>query len=91
MAICFNTFVNPIALNAIGWKYYLVFVVVCATYGLTAFFFYPETRGHSLEQMAVIFDGDDAEVSLAADAARRASVAVEYDEKRKSSSDHIEA
>lgn len=27
---------------------------------LTAYFYYPETRGHSLEQMAWIFDGEDA-------------------------------
>lgn len=61
-AIFFNTFVNPIALAAIAWKYYFVFVVVLIIYGLTAFFFYPETRGYSLEQIAVIFDGENAEV-----------------------------
>lgn len=27
---------------------------------VTVYFAYPETRGHTLEQMAVIFDGDDA-------------------------------
>lgn len=56
LAICFNIFVNPIALEAIAWKYYFVFVVVCAIYGLTAYFFYPETRGYSLERMAMVFD-----------------------------------
>lgn len=30
---------------------------------ITAYFAYPETRGHTLEQMAVIFDGADAAVS----------------------------
>ena len=25
-------------------------------------FTYPETRGHSLEEMVVVFDGDDAEI-----------------------------
>ncbi|KAF2212457.1 hypothetical protein CERZMDRAFT_106187 [Cercospora zeae-maydis SCOH1-5] len=63
VTIVFNTFVNPIALDAIGWKYYLVFVVIIVAYGVTAFFFYPETRGHSLEHMAVLFDGPDALVA----------------------------
>lgn len=85
LAIFFNTFVNPIALEAIGWKYYLVFVVVLIVFGLTAYFYYPETRGYSLEQMAVIFDGEDAEVDSSENIAeevvrRRSSVAV-YQEK----------
>lgn len=61
-AIFFNTFVNPIALEAIGWKYYIVFVVVLIAMCITTYFFYPETRGYSLEQMAFIFDGEDAAV-----------------------------
>ncbi|KAL1632976.1 hypothetical protein SLS56_003263 [Neofusicoccum ribis] len=59
-AICFNTFVNPIALDAIGWKYYIVFVVILIVYGITAYFWYPETKGLSLERVALLFDGDDA-------------------------------
>jgi Sugar (and other) transporter len=71
LEIFFNTFVNPIALEAIGWKYYLVFVVVLVLFGLTAYFFYPETRGHTLEQMAVIFDGEDAAVAMPAETRER--------------------
>lgn len=52
----FNTFVNPIALDAIGWKYYFVFVGVLIIYEISVCFLYPETRGYTLEQMAVIFD-----------------------------------
>jgi hypothetical protein len=63
--------VNPIALGAIGWKYYFVFIAVLVAFWLTAYFFYPETRGFSLEQMAVIFDGDDAEVTPASQTAER--------------------
>jgi hypothetical protein len=29
---------------------------------VTIWFTYPETRGHSLEEMLVVFDGDDAEI-----------------------------
>ncbi|SCO91364.1 related to hexose transporter protein [Fusarium oxysporum] len=58
LAIIFNVFVNPIALDAIGWKYYIVFIVVLSTYGLMVYFVYPETRGLSLEQMEVIFEAE---------------------------------
>lgn len=60
LAIFFNTFVNPIALESIGWKYYFVFIVVLILFFVTAYFFYPETRGHTLEQIAYLFDGEDA-------------------------------
>ncbi|KAM0326608.1 hypothetical protein ACHAQA_006477 [Verticillium albo-atrum] len=59
-AIFFNIFVNPIALDAIGWKYYIVFAVILVVVTVTVYFFYPETKGHSLEEMAIIFDGVDA-------------------------------
>ncbi|EKG10305.1 Sugar/inositol transporter [Macrophomina phaseolina MS6] len=59
-AIFFNTFVNPIALDAIGWKYYIVFIVFIILYGITAYFWYPETKGLTLERIAIIFDGDEA-------------------------------
>lgn len=57
IAIFFNTFVNPIALDSIAWKYYIVFAVILAVITITVYLFYPETKGHSLEQMAVVFDG----------------------------------
>ncbi|KAJ5131937.1 Major facilitator superfamily domain general substrate transporter [Penicillium atrosanguineum] len=65
----FNTFVNPIALAAIAWRYYIVFIAVLLVFGVTAFFFYPETKGYSLEQIAVIFDGPEALVGNATDIA----------------------
>jgi H+/Cl- antiporter ClcA len=46
----------------LGWKYYFVFLGVLVVMAFTIYFFYPETRGHTLEQMAVIFDGENAEV-----------------------------
>jgi H+/Cl- antiporter ClcA len=61
IAIFINTFVNPIALEAIHWKYYIVFIIILALLFITVYFFYPETRGHTLEQMAVIFDGPNGD------------------------------
>jgi hypothetical protein len=66
-------------------------VLVC--FGLTAYFYYPETRGYSLEQMAVIFDGEDAEVDspekTAVEVARRTSV-VAYAGDDKEMKNHVE-
>jgi MFS family permease len=84
VAIFFNTFVNPIALGAIGWKYYVVFVFVLLVMCATCYLCYPETRGHSLEQMAFIFDGEDAGAPAPAETRERGvSVSVEAAEGEK--------
>lgn len=57
IAIFFNTFVNPIALEAIGWKYYFVFLVVCAVQIVNIYFTFPEVKGRTLEEIAEVFDG----------------------------------
>jgi hypothetical protein len=62
LAVFFNIFVNPIALDSIAWKYYLVYVVILLVILANIWFFYPETNNHSLEEMARIFDGADAAV-----------------------------
>lgn len=61
-ALLFNVFVNPIALTAIAWKYYIVFICVLVAAIITIYFGYPETKGHTLEEMALVFDGDEAAV-----------------------------
>lgn len=50
-------FVNPIALDNIGWHYYIVFCVLLAFIFVTTWFLFPETKGYSLEEIAEIFDG----------------------------------
>ncbi|KAF5573552.1 hexose transporter [Fusarium subglutinans] len=62
LAGIFNMFVNPIALESIGWKYYFIFIVFLIGFLVIAYFCYPETKGRTLEQMAFIFDGEDAEM-----------------------------
>jgi thiosulfate reductase cytochrome b subunit len=54
--VFFNTFVNPIALEDIAWRYYIVYVVIILAGGGIIYFCYPETNGHSLEEMISVFD-----------------------------------
>jgi MFS family permease len=55
-AVFFNIFVNPIALKAISWKYYILYVVLLVIITAICYFTYPETRGYTLEDMARIYD-----------------------------------
>ncbi|KAF4463739.1 general substrate transporter [Fusarium albosuccineum] len=59
-SVVFNGFANPVALKAIGWKYYIVFACLLVVWFFVVFFAYPETRRLSLEEVAVVFDGEDA-------------------------------
>ncbi|KAI0058199.1 general substrate transporter [Artomyces pyxidatus] len=66
LTLAFNQFVNPWALDAIGWKYYLVY---CGWLGFELIFiltFIVETRGRTLEETAVLFDGEEKPADLAA-------------------------
>ncbi|TEA18637.1 Lactose permease [Colletotrichum sidae] len=78
IAIFINTFVSPIALDAIHWKYYIVFIVMLTLLLITVYFAYPETRGHTLEQIAVIFDGDSAAAPPPAVTAEKMDVQVTH-------------
>ncbi|KAH6695665.1 general substrate transporter [Plectosphaerella plurivora] len=62
IAVFVNIFVNPIAFDAIQWKYYLVFLVILVSGAVIIYFVFPETRGHSLEEIARIFEKSDAAV-----------------------------
>ena len=56
----FNSFVNPIGMENLGWKYYIVWCCVIAFNLVLIYFYFPETRGHGLEEVGHIFDGPDA-------------------------------
>ncbi|KAG9664430.1 general substrate transporter, partial [Aureobasidium melanogenum] len=56
----FNQYVNPIALNAIQWKFYFVYIATLAAMIPTIWFVFPETKGRTLEEIAVVFDGEEA-------------------------------
>lgn len=52
---------NPIGLESIGWKYYIVYVVILAVESFIAYGWFIETKGKALEEIAVLFDKDQAE------------------------------
>ncbi|KAH6988490.1 general substrate transporter [Ilyonectria destructans] len=60
LAGIYNSFANPVAMDAIGWKYYIVWCVVIFFHLTLIYFFFPETKGRGLEEVAVVFDGPDA-------------------------------
>lgn len=47
---------NPVAMKALGWKYYILFCVIDALFFVAVWFLFPETKGKSLEEVAMVFD-----------------------------------
>lgn len=64
IALIINMYVNPIALAGIKYYYYIVFLALdCVWLGLI-YCFFPETKGYSLEELAMLFDSEADEVVL---------------------------
>ena len=53
----FNTYVNPLGLQAFGWKFYWFYVVWIVVEFVVVYFLCPETMGTSLEDVALIIEG----------------------------------
>ncbi|KAJ9057588.1 hypothetical protein DSO57_1021133 [Entomophthora muscae] len=47
---------TPILMDKITWGLYLIFACFCVTMTLAIYFFYPETRGYSLEEIDALFN-----------------------------------
>jgi hypothetical protein len=76
VALSFNQYVNPIALavrssfsppsstqadpQAIAWKYYFVFSGIQIFLIVFAWFFFLETRGCTIEEASLLYDGPEA-------------------------------
>ncbi|CAK7205120.1 hypothetical protein SEUCBS139899_007885 [Sporothrix eucalyptigena] len=58
-ASLYNGYVNPIALENIGWRYYIFAVAILGVETAYAWWFLPETKGKGLEEIGEIFDGDE--------------------------------
>lgn len=55
------SYCNPIGLDNLGWKYYIVFCCLLVGILSTCYFYFPETKGYTLEEIAVVFDGVNAD------------------------------
>lgn len=67
----FTGYVNPVAMDRIGWRYY---IVACAVLGVEcafAWWYLPETKGKGLEEIGEIFDGDELVTGTQAISKRR--------------------
>jgi MFS family permease len=57
IGLIIGQFVNPVAMESIGWKYYIVFCCILALLTAIVYFCYPETKGNTLEEIAEVFEG----------------------------------
>lgn len=56
MACFFNQYVNPVAFEALRWRYFSIYVgCLLVALGLV-YFFFPETQGKCLEEVSRIFE-----------------------------------
>ena len=55
----FNAYVNPIALDAIGWKYYIFYCVWLIVEALIVYFVFPETHDRTLEDLSFFLEGKE--------------------------------
>ena len=51
-----NTYGAPIALAKIAWKIYIIYAVWNVVQTVWIYFFFVETRGHTLEELDTIFE-----------------------------------
>lgn len=50
-----NQFALPIALEVISWKTYFIYMAVCLCQAVYYYFVMVETKGHTLEELNIIF------------------------------------
>ena len=55
--------VTPIAIDAISWRYFLIFVICDAIFIVIFYFFFPETKNKTLEEIEAIFGDKVCSVS----------------------------
>jgi hypothetical protein len=59
----FNQYVNPIGLEALQWRFYFVYIAILVVECICIWFLFVETKGPTLEEIAALFDGEDANVA----------------------------
>ncbi|KAG6877798.1 hypothetical protein C0993_003772 [Termitomyces sp. T159_Od127] len=94
LTVAFNQFINPVAIDAIGWWYYLVY---CGWLVIELAFvvaFVVETKGRTLEETSVLFDGVQSFHDLLAMGGEAATMTMEsrglIEVKRNTSQVHVQ-
>lgn len=55
-ALTVNQYVNPIALDRIGYYYFIFYLGMLVLGTILIYFTFPETKGYSLEELGMLFD-----------------------------------
>ncbi|KIL88267.1 lactose permease [Fusarium avenaceum] len=58
-ALIFNQYANPVGVTNSKWKYYITYDVWLAVEAVVVYFLFVETRGLSLEETALVLDGQE--------------------------------
>ncbi|KAI1850282.1 hypothetical protein JX266_004140 [Neoarthrinium moseri] len=83
--------VTPVAINTIGWQYYIVFAVISACIPLSVLFLFPETKGRSLEDIDMMFkDSPSAWATVKYAKTRPVALPQEFAAKSDTKSAHLE-
>ncbi|KAI1787461.1 general substrate transporter [Ganoderma leucocontextum] len=91
LSLIFNQYINPIALNALGWKYYIVYACWLVFEIGFIWCFLIETKNRTLEETAALFDGNDNADMLAQHAAVNTGVTIsdQHSDREKGPSEDI--
>ncbi|OGM47146.1 beta-glucosidase H [Aspergillus bombycis] len=77
-ATFFATYVNPVGLDRIKWRWLLVYCCWLAFEVVFIYFFFPETSGRTLEELSFMFEGKEKANEVAAAVHKQ----IEGDEKK---------
>ncbi|KIJ60059.1 hypothetical protein HYDPIDRAFT_32632 [Hydnomerulius pinastri MD-312] len=80
LSLIFNQYVNPIALQAMQWKYYLVYLFWQCFELVFCYIYIVETKNRTLEETAAMFDGDEGLKRISDNAAKHAGLTHTADE-----------
>ncbi|KAF3388661.1 Lactose permease [Penicillium rolfsii] len=84
LACFFNQYVNPVAFSVLRWRYFSIYVGCLVIVLGLVYFFFPETQGRSLEEVARIFESPkvkDHEALLSdSDGSKQSSFVIKYEE-----------
>jgi hypothetical protein len=59
---CVQPVCEPNWTGGLQWKFYFVYIAVLVIECLVIYFFYVETKGPTLEEITILFDGENSHV-----------------------------